>query len=253
MILNRLKEIEIEHDIKIILAVESGSRAWGFESADSDYDVRFVYMHKKDWYLHVKPKRDVIEYPIVDDFDFSGWDIKKTLELISRSNNTISEWLRSPIVYIRDNRSVDILREINNLYFSPVSSIYHYLSMAERNFDPIQKKDQIRLKKYFYVLRPTLACFWIMKYKEFPPIEFEKLLTLLDIENPVYLKIRDLLEIKKSLLEAGEIFSIGLLDSYISESLYAIRKSVEHMKKPKTSDNETLDKAFIDLVNLFDN
>ena len=102
---NRLLEIEKEQNVKILYAVESGSRAWGFESVDSDYDVRFIYAHSKNWYLNILPKRDVIEYPIEDELDYSGWDLRKTMFLINKSNPVFFEWLRSPIVYIKDDFS----------------------------------------------------------------------------------------------------------------------------------------------------
>ncbi len=79
-----LERIEKENDVKILFAVESGSRAWGFPSKDSDYDVRFVYMHPVEWYLSIHDKRDVIEYPISDDLDISGWDIKKSVTTICK-------------------------------------------------------------------------------------------------------------------------------------------------------------------------
>ena len=99
----KLLDIEKEHDVKILYAVESGSRAWGFESSDSDYDVRFVYAHRKNWYLNILPKKDVIEYPITDEFDYSGWDLRKTMFLINKSNPVFFEWLKSPIVYFKNN------------------------------------------------------------------------------------------------------------------------------------------------------
>ena len=99
----RLLEIEKEKQVKILYAVESGSRAWGFESLDSDYDIRFIYAHNKNWYLNILPKKDVIEYPIVNDFDYSGWDLRKTMFLVNKSNPVLFEWLKSPIVYYKDN------------------------------------------------------------------------------------------------------------------------------------------------------
>lgn len=98
-IVKKLSHIESEYDVEILFAIESGSRAWGFESIDSDYDVRFVYRHKPSWYFNILPKRDVIELPIVGVDDYSGWDIRKALFLLNKSNPVFFEWLRSPIVY----------------------------------------------------------------------------------------------------------------------------------------------------------
>ena len=96
-----IDEIEQSENVTVLYACESGSRAWGFHSQDSDYDVRFIYAHPPDWYLSVdlEKKRDVIERPILDDLDVSGWDLRKSLQLFRKSNPPLLEWLDSPIVY----------------------------------------------------------------------------------------------------------------------------------------------------------
>ncbi len=95
----QLRRIEDAENIKILLAVESGSRAWGFASPDSDYDVRFVYIRSLEDYLRLDATRDVIELPIDDVLDINGWDLQKTLRLLHKSNPTLFEWFSSPIVY----------------------------------------------------------------------------------------------------------------------------------------------------------
>ena len=169
----KLHQIEQERSVKILYAVESGSRAWGFESTDSDYDIRFIYAQKKNWYLSIFPKREAIEYPIVDDFDYSGWNLRKTLFLLNKSNPVLFEWLKSPVVYFKDDYFYSIMQELSIPYFSPISSIYHYLHMASGNYRQFLQSDNVKIKKYFYVLRPLMACIWIEKYKESPPMEFD--------------------------------------------------------------------------------
>ena len=102
LIHSRLIEIEAKNAIKIVYACESGSRAWGFPSANSDYDVRFIYIRPVDWYLSIYEKRDVIEYPIDEQLDISGWDLKKALQLLRKTNPPLLEWLGSPIVYLEE-------------------------------------------------------------------------------------------------------------------------------------------------------
>lgn len=114
--------------------MESGSRAWGFESSDSGYDVRFIYRHPLWWYVKVLPERDVIELPINEIDDYSGWDIRKTLFLLHKSNPVLYEWLRSPIVYKKDAARFNLLLEASKKYFSPISTSYHYLHMAKNNY-----------------------------------------------------------------------------------------------------------------------
>jgi hypothetical protein len=133
VIISELEKIEKNEQIKILFAVESGSRAWGFPSKDSDYDVRFVYIHPIEWYLSIDEKRDVIEYPVNNLLDFSGWDIRKALKLFKKSNPPIMEWLSSPIVYLNKFAFMEQLRSIRDYYFSPKASIYHYLHMAKGN------------------------------------------------------------------------------------------------------------------------
>ena len=113
----KLLEIEKEHNVNILYAVESGSRAWGFESIDSDYDIRFIYAHNRNWYLNILPKKDVIEYPIVNDFDYSGWDLRKTMFLTNKSNPVLFEWLRSPVVYFKDDYFYSIMEQLSKAYF----------------------------------------------------------------------------------------------------------------------------------------
>jgi len=214
----KVLQIEKDFDVKIILAIESGSRAWGFESIDSDYDVRFIYKHELKWYLNVLPKRDVIELPIVGSDDYSGWDIRKALFLMNKSNPVLFEWLRSPIIYMKNKRDFDLLKEASEKYFSPISSIYHYLHMAKRNYREYLQGEFVKSKKYFYVLRPLLACSWIKMKNESPPIEFETLLE--NVEDKKLLnEISVLLTRKKSGIEMGEEKSIPEINRFITEKI----------------------------------
>lgn len=101
-ILKTLNQIEAQHNVKILYACESGSRAWGFPSPDSDYDVRYLYIRPVEAYLKLFPERDVIEGPIDEIKDFVGWDLQKALKLLMKGNAPLIEWVRSPIVY-KDN------------------------------------------------------------------------------------------------------------------------------------------------------
>lgn len=131
-VLAELDDVERRHDVKVLFACESGSRGWGFASPDSDYDVRFVYVHRRDWYLRVEPQRDVIEKPIDDVLDVSGWELRKALQLLHRSNPTLLEWLDSPVVYREDARWAPRLRSLATAFFSPMRGRHHYLSMAKK-------------------------------------------------------------------------------------------------------------------------
>ncbi len=175
LILEKLKEIEERENVRILHCVESGSRAWGFASPDSDYDVRFIYVRQKDYYLRLDKTRDVIEWQLDDTLDINGWDIQKALILLHKSNPTLFEWNSSPIVYKTTDEWKSIAAMINR-YFVAKSGIYHYLSTAKTNYREYLKGDLVRYKKYFYVLRPLLACKWILAEGTPPPMEFQVLM-----------------------------------------------------------------------------
>src|SRR5688572_12611281 len=161
IIFEKLKSIEHQFDVKILYACESGSRAWGFASPDSDYDVRFIYVHKMDYYLSIDEQRDVIELPINDVLDINGWELRKALRLFRKSNAPLYEWLQSPIVYAADPGFVDGLKSLMSGIFSARAGMHHYLSMAKSVFDSELSGEMVKLKKYFYALRPILAAMWI--------------------------------------------------------------------------------------------
>jgi len=200
-VLESLTDIEAKHDVKILFACESGSRGWGFASPDSDYDVRFVYVHRLSWYLTVEPGRDVIELPISDELDVSGWDLRKALYLLHRSNPTLLEWLDSPVIYRQDESMSAELRNLVPKFFSAERTRYHYLSMAKKNFHEHLQGDEVRLKKYLYALRPLLAMQWVDRGLGFPPMRFADLAERLVSDQTLLDEINQLLEIK---MQSGE-------------------------------------------------
>lgn len=249
-IIARLHEIESEHDVRIIYAVESGSRAWGFESSDSDYDVRFIYMHTSEWYLNILPKRDVIEYPITDIFDYSGWDIRKVLFLMNKSNPVLFEWLISPIVYMRNESAYNLILEASRKYYSPVASIYHYLHMAKGNNRDYLYGEIVKVKKYFYVLRPLFACIWIEKNNTPPPVEFEKLIQNACISSELENAIRALIAKKRSGIEMGMERRIPVIDDFITQMIEYFEKHtfIHRLKNRPTA--EYLDEKFVAILKL---
>jgi len=233
-----LLKLESKHDIKILLAVESGSRAWGFASTDSDWDVRYIYVHKLDWYLQIDEKKDNQEEILPNDIDLAGWELKKALRLFRKSNPPMLEWLRSPIVYMERFSTADTLRELTKIYFNPRSCLNHYLHMAEGNYKDYLQKDNVRVKKYFYVLRPILACDWIRETNTMAPMEFH---TLLDsqIKDPILKQeILNLLKRKMDGEELNEEPRIEILHRFLEERIAYYNdyiKSVDTSEKPNTA------------------
>lgn len=219
-ILRRIAAAEQEHDVTVLYAVESGSRAWGFASPNSDYDVRFIYAHKPEWYLSidVATKRDVIEYPIVDEIDINGWDVRKALQLFNKSNPAIVEWLQSPLVYGDDGQFAAQLRPLLANGYSINKGVYHYLHMARTNYRGYLKGSEVRLKKYFYVLRPLLAIRWLLAHCTVAPIEFAKLLTMLT-EDSVRAEVDKLLAVKTRSDELQTGPQVQLLNQFIETEL----------------------------------
>lgn len=223
-----LHTLEAEREIKVLFAVESGSRAWGFASQNSDWDVRFIYLKPRDWYLSIDKGKDSIEKMLPDDLDLSGWELRKALNLFRKSNPPLLEWLRSSIVYAEPYSTAEQLRELSAVYFNPKSCRYHYLSMARGNFREYLKGDTVRLKKYFYILRPLLACDWIAEKGTMAPMEFDTLVNA-QIQDPELLRaVRDLTARKI----AGEELSVGPQIEIINA--YAENRINYHTEQLKT-------------------
>lgn len=228
-VLKSLKKIETEYDVKILYACESGSRAWQFPSKDSDYDVRFIYIHKKADYLTIDPigigkKRDVIELPINDLLDVSGWELTKALRLFRKSNPPLMEWLRSGIVYYQAFSTIEQMKELSNEVFAPHSCLHHYLNMAGGNFREYLQGDEVKVKKYFYVLRPVLAALWIEKYNEFPPLEFPILLDKMVPKGELKTEIQTLLERKVAGEELNLEPRIQIINDFLNEEITRLRE-----------------------------
>lgn len=240
---DRIRRAEEEHRVRVLLAVESGSRAWGFESPNSDYDARFIYVHPKDWYLSVglEEQRDVIEYSIVDDIDLNGWDLRKALRLFWKSNPAFVEWIQSPIIYKQQGNFAQLVRDLLSVVYSCESGMYHYRSMAKKNFRGYLKSDLVPLKKYFYVLRPLLAFRWLERYQTAAPIEFEKLLHLLGDNAPLLADIDELLQLKRGAPEMGLAAPVASIHTFIETELDRLEKvsptkSKDQLVVPKLND-----------------
>lgn len=218
-VVQEVEEIERSENVKVLFACESGSRAWGFPSVDSDYDVRFLYVRPTEWYLSIFPGRDVLEYPIDDELDVSGWDLQKALGLFHKSNPALLEWLQSPIIYKESGPFTKRLRDLMAQVFKAKSCIYHYRSMAKTNYREYLKGDTVRLKKYFYVLRPILSCMWIEAKGNVPPMEFKTLVDEFIPEGTARQEIDELLQRKM----AGDELVLGPripgLNQFLEEKL----------------------------------
>lgn len=233
LIKTRLSAIAEQRDIRILYACESGSRAWGFASPDSDYDVRFLYVHPAEHYLGIDDKKDSIELPLSDELDINGWDIRKALRLVRKSNAVIFEWLQSPVVYYDTTSFAQHTLHIAKAYFSPQACMHHYMGLAFNSFRALKDQDTVRLKKYFYVIRPALAALWITRYNSVPPMEYARLLPLLD-DMHILRILDELLEAKTAAAESDLIPPVRELHTYLEQVLALCEEHAGTLQKKET-------------------
>lgn len=243
IIVQKLHEIEEKEHVKILLAVESGSRAWGFASPDSDYDVRFLYVRTREDYLRLDSVRDVIEQPINDLLDINGWDLQKALRLMYKSNPTLFEWLKSPIIYM-ETEFADEMRNVMGDYFSMKHSLYHYISMAEGNYKKYLRTEMVKAKKYFYVLRPLLAGQWILETGATPPMLFSELMEA-ELPDELRAEVENLLEIKVHAPEIKKIPRIDKLNEYLESEIVRLRKEAGKLGEEGKGGWEKLNEMFL--------
>lgn len=246
VIQEKLQEIEQRENIRILHCVESGSRAWGFASPDSDYDVRFIYVRPKEYYLRLDKTRDVIEWQLDETLDINGWDLQKALQLLYKSNPTLFEWNSSPIIY-KTTKEWEKVAAVVNCYFVARSGLYHYLSTAKRNYREYLKGETVRYKKYFYVLRPLLACKWILKKGTPPPMLFE---TLMDefLDEEIKPDVRKLLDLKMNAPEIAEGKRFDKVNAYMDKTIAEIEETIQKLPDGHMHGWDELNALFLDLL-----
>lgn len=232
---NKLRQIEEHYKVKVLYACETGSRAWGFPSPDSDYDVRVIYVHEPDWYLSLSEGKDTIE--VMDgDLDITGWDFRKCLRLLWKSNGALLERIQSPIVYKNTEGLIPMFKEHADKCFAPIAAMHHYLGMARTSFDEVENKENVKLKKLFYSLRATLACKWIVDKNDIPPIVFATMVNELDFDHVLKVRIKDLVELKSGKNESYIHDAEPELNSFIRTQLDLAEGIANDLKGRKDKD-----------------
>ena len=249
LILTRLSEIESRYDVKILLAVESGSRAWGFASKDSDYDVRFVYIHRKDWYLKLIEGRDVIEELDPNGvMDFAGWDLKKALLLMGKGNCAFAEWLNSPIVYYKDDKFFLRASQLKDEYFRKVSAVYHYYHMAMNHDRRYLEKRGYELKRFLYFLRGIFASLWVVQKGSYPPVLFCELIESLVLDEKLKEEIHKLVSLKMEGSENNTVLVNNELIDFASSIAEQIKSMFRSFPSDEPRDYKNLDEFFINVL-----
>jgi predicted nucleotidyltransferase len=246
----KLDAIVREEGVRILFAVESGSRAWGFPSPDSDYDVRFVYVRPLDWYLSIFEGRDVIELPIEDDLDINGWDLKKALQLLVKPNPVLLEWLRSPIVYRSEPDAVARMTTLAEHTDHLRPSTYHYLHLAEGQYDRIvDGRDEVPLKKYFYVLRPAMALRFLRLSPDKPvPMDLASLISGADMPKAAT-DLIDVLRARKAVTrELGNGPRMAEIDTFVQAEIADAKARLDTTPEPRPHLLAEANALFRDLV-----
>ena len=253
ILLQRLAQIEAKYDVRVLLAVESGSRAWGFESKDSDYDVRFIYVHKKEWYLSLVEGRDVIEELDPDGvLDFAGWDLKKALLLMGKGNCGFAEWLNAPFAYYKDMEFFKSISSLKDDYFRKISAVNHYYHMAMNHDKRYLEKRGCELKRFMYHLRGLLAAKWAAIYGTYPPVRFKELVDMIVEEENVKAEINKLVELKRESREHNTMIVNDELVCYANRIAEEIESMLGTFPEDRTSDFKKLDKFFLNILDTFD-
>lgn len=248
-IIRKLKDIEQRYGVRVLLAVESGSRAWGFASPDSDYDVRFIYVHTRDWYLSLQERRDVIEE--LDPkgiLDVSGWDLRKALTLMARCNCAFVEWLSSPIIYYSDEAFRHEILDLKDLYFRKVSAVNHYFHMAMNHDKRYLEKRGCELKRFMYHIRGLLAAKWAMEKGTYPPVPFMQLVDAEVRDESVKAKLTELVRLKSTSKEHDKTIVDETLVKYAAMTAEEIQTSLGSFPAEPQPDYSPLDRFFLKVI-----
>ena len=247
-ILQKLHKTEENYHVKIPLAIESGSRGWGFAATNADYDCRFLYVHQKDWYLSVLERKELIEYAVDEVFDIQGYDISRAIKYIMKPQATLYEWISSNVVYIRNEPILAKLQELAIEFFNPIPISYHYLSLAKKMFSEINDVETAKIKKYFYILRPIANLNYIQQHGKMPYMEYDRTLAEIDLNPEIYSAIRELKAQKMAAREHYLIPKFEPLTRYFQDELARFEICLKDMKHAKTKNYELADSIFRSII-----
>lgn len=245
---SRLSTLQREEGVRYLMAIESGSRAWGFPSPDSDYDIRFLYVRPRRDYLSLTQMRDVIERPIVDEIDLSGWDVRKALGLMLKHNAVVSEWMESPIRYVADDPIVAEIAALANRQFNPRGYARHYASIGKGTVARwFENGEEIAVKRYFYALRPALSIRSLrINPDQRPPMEMQALMGACDLPSSLVNQVQELIALKAKTKEKGNAVRRPELEQLVHAELERANDAPERLD-PETFKQEAED-IFLKLV-----
>lgn len=239
-----LTEIESKNKIKILYACETGSRAWGFPSPDSDYDVRFIYMHERDWYLSLSQRKDTIEH-MDGDLDITGWDLRKSLLLLRKSNAALIERFQSPIEYYAVDGFKNDFKTLVKRYYSPTAVFFHHHSLTKKFWEEIKDAKEYKLKSWFYLVRSLFSCMWIVSKRSVLPMNIKDLMK--GMNEGWRSRINELIALKKTVGEKHLHPKDAKLNKRIAALMELMEKSKDNLKV-NTTDMSYLNKFFLKML-----
>lgn len=226
-----LTEIEEKQKICVLYACETGSRAWGFPSPDSDFDIRFIYMHERDWYLSLSHRRDTIEH-MDGDLDITGWDLRKSLTLLKKSNAALIERFQSPIEYYSVPGFKEAFKKLVENYYSPTAVFFHHYSLARKFWEDIEGQAEFKLKSFFYLVRSLVSCIWIVQDKSVLPMHIEGLMKY--TEEPVKERLDELIRLKASVGEKYLHSKDERMNEWIRQQFKLLEMAGQHLGVNRT-------------------
>ena len=238
----KLREIEKEYGIRVLYAVESGSRAWGTNSESSDFDIRFLYIRPREDYLRLVPYRDVLEFGITDGWDMCGWDLSKLLKLLHNANSQIYEWFHSPVVYVNDGLS-ERIRPLLEEYFAAKAAVHYYLNLAEMIMKQARRVEHPKVKHYLYTLQYYATARWILMHRMAPPVSFSAVTALLPEE--ISGEAQELLRRKITQPQQPLMPRHASLEVWVDEESSRIRQLIEQLPVTAEKEWEMLDQFFL--------
>ena len=223
-IIERIHQIEAEYGVVVLFAAETGSRAWGLDNPESDYDVHFVYVHREDWYLSLTQGRDVIEVKGEMDgkLELVGWDLKKAMTLMAKGNATVDEWLSSPLYYVTDTDYFGELYKLRGEAFNRTATVAHYAGIAHKNDLRLLERKGYTLKHFLYFLRGILAAQYAFEYNSFPPVNWDALVDATVKEEPIRDAIAELVRLKQEGRVNNDALVPEVVVSYAHEKLLMV-------------------------------
>lgn len=244
-----IEQIAADKKVKLLYACETGSRAWGFPSPDSDYDIRFIYMHERDWYLSLYERKDTIE--VMDgDLDITGWDLRKCLHLLKKSNAALIERFQSPIPYFIDDNFKQSFTGLIQQYYSPIAVFFHHYSLAQKFWEELKDQKEIKLKSYFYLIRSLLSCYWTTKDDSVLPMDIEGLMTKIDDGRKS--ELRQLIQLKATVGEKYLHPADANLNEWIQQMFILLEQSQSNLTI-NSKDSKALNSYFLQTVNTYAN